>query len=118
MVVARPAVDLLLERFEEALALDQLGRHLLPLAGVEPVPGNDPVVPAPDLVQVLPDLLRLLVGVVLPEALELDLLGELRPALLDDLGVLLGREPAEAGDQALPLPIVEVGEAEEVAAAP
>src|SRR5215208_419320 len=92
MTVAALAFDdLRLELPEQRLAPPQ---PLTGLAGVrcaEPVPLLHPLEPGADLLELHPDLLRLLVRVVLAEVLELDFLDEIDLAVLDDLGVVLRR---------------------------
>src|SRR5437588_99272 len=117
VVFTGAAVDLGFELFEEGFAASQLGGDLIVHAGVEPVALDDASEPAANLLEVLADLLGLFVGVVLAEALELDLLGELGLALLDDLGVFLRRELAEAGEEAGVLDGVDVAHVEEVVGA-
>src|SRR6202011_1044864 len=82
-------VDLALELLQHPLAfLDPIPRIRLARA-LEPVALSHPFEPGRDLLELGADLLRLLVGEILPEGLELDLLGEVHLAVLDDLLVVL-----------------------------
>src|SRR4051794_39489304 len=90
-VAALELEDLRLERLEQRLAPPQPVPGLAGVRRAEPVPLLHPLEPGADLLELHPDLFRLLVGVVLAEVLELDLLDEVDLAVLDDLGVVLRR---------------------------
>src|SRR5262249_32327948 len=82
-----PCVDLRVESLQQLVAAGDPRLHVRPAGRREPVPFLHAGVPAPDLVQVLLDLVGFRKGVVLPEVLELNLLDELGLALLHDLRV-------------------------------
>src|SRR6478735_5772464 len=100
-VIAAALIDGLLEIVQQFLALFDPRLHLGLAIRTEPVPFHYSRKPAPNLFEVLSDLLRLLECVVLPEVFELDLLDELCFALLDDLRVFLVPQHSEAGDDLL-----------------
>src|SRR5262249_55739519 len=82
-------VDVSLERIEEDLAFFDRGLSHRSAVRPKPIALHDTREPAPNLVQILPDFLGLLEGVIFSEALELDLLYELGFAFLDDLVIFL-----------------------------
>src|SRR5207302_2021796 len=86
--IAVAAVDLFLESREQSLTLRQPRLDFFTPLGFEPVSFFHFVKPAPDFLQILLNLLSFLKGVILTEALELDLLDKLGFALFDDFGVL------------------------------
>src|SRR5262249_22514898 len=92
LAVAALALEhLRLELLEQLLAAPQPAACLVLVGRPEPVALPHTGEPGADLLELHPDLLRLLVRVVLAEVLELDLLDEVDLAVLDDLGVVLGR---------------------------
>src|SRR5579872_471394 len=91
--------DLGLEVLEHGFAASEPVERLVTVRRSEPVALLHAVEPRADLVELHPDLLRLLVGVVSAEVLELDLLDEIDLAVLHDLAVVLRRLLAEEGEQ-------------------
>src|SRR5581483_6912478 len=114
LVSAVKLEDLRLELLEERLAAPEPVAGFPSVGGSEPVPFLHPVEPVADLLELHPDLFRLLVAVVLAEVLELDLLDEVDLAVLDDLGVVLCCVVDEQLDDLLLLFGRELGEREQV----
>src|SRR5262249_11060130 len=109
--------DLRLEVLEQPLALREPPLRVAPLWRVEPVPLVDALEPGAELLELHPDLFRLLVRVVGAEVLELDLLGEVHLAVLDDLEVVLRGLLAEERDDLLLLVGGEAAQRQEMEAA-
>src|SRR4051812_22637581 len=109
--------DLRLELLQERLAAPQPVAGLRLVRRAEPVPLLHPLVPGADLLVLHPDLFRLFVRVVLAEVLELDLLDEVDLAVLDDLGVMLGRLVDEQLHELRLLGLRQLDERQQVVAA-
>jgi hypothetical protein len=105
-------IDPLREVVEEAHRCLDVGFGLCTTIGGEPVAGSDALEPRADLVEVGFEFLGLGGRQVVSEDLELDLLGELRPALFGDLGVLLAAQVVPSRAKPPPNVVGEVDQTE------